>query len=93
MAAETKAFASCHACGKGVAVKINVSGKAYYRCDHCGFGGQHHWQRSSDAYVASIAPAAPEKPEKSERAAAPAAAPVAAPAAPAKPRHAGTLLG
>lgn len=49
--AETAFRAPCDRCKAPVAVKINVSGKAYYTCDDCGFKGQDTWQKSSDAYV------------------------------------------
>jgi hypothetical protein len=43
-----------------VAVKVNRSNRAYYRCDHCGVKHEHTWQKASDAYVQTIgaAPAA-----------------------------------
>jgi hypothetical protein len=87
MSRETVARSTCQCCGGEVAVKTNVSGKAYYSCDHCGVKVQHTWQRSSDAFLAKVAPKKPE----------PAPAPAAssnppAPAAPAR-RSAGTILG
>lgn len=88
MARETEARAPCDRCGREVAVKRNVSGKAYYNCDHCGFHGRDTWQRSSDAYMAKIGAA---------KAPAPAPAPSPSPSpsnqpAPAR-RGAGTILG
>ncbi|MCZ2495736.1 hypothetical protein GN316_03095 [Xylophilus sp. Kf1] len=78
-------------------MKRNVSDKAYYNCDHCGFAGQHKWQKTSDAYMASIAPTPAPAPAAS--AATPAASTPAAPTPPAppKPRNSslfgGTFLG
>jgi len=89
MARETQAFAKCHACGGTVAAKLNVSNRAYYNCDHCGFAGQHKWQKTSDAYMASIAPTPAPAPAGTP------AAPV--PPAPEKPRNSprfgGTFFG
>jgi hypothetical protein len=88
---ETVCRDACHSCGGDVAVKKNVSGKAYYSCDHCGFKAQHTWQRTSDAYLATIAPSQAPSPAPG-----PAPAPTATPAptpAPATRRSAGTVLG
>lgn len=62
MAGETRFRAPCACCGHQVAVKINVSGKAYYTCDECGVKVQHTWQKSSDAYVAKHTPKAAPQP-------------------------------
>lgn len=52
-APETAGIAECEHChdARGVAVKLNRSGLAYYRCDCCGFEARHHLQRTSDAYM------------------------------------------
>lgn len=87
MTRETQARSACQHCGGEVAVKVNVAGKAYYTCDHCGFKAQHTWQRSSDAYMAKLTPKAAPAP-------APAATPASAPAPkPAARAGAGTILG
>lgn len=94
MTRETQARAACHSCQGDVAVKVNVAGKAYYTCDHCGFKAQHTWQRTSDAYLAKVAPkAAPTPPAPAPIAAKPAPTPAPAPVPKPAPRHAGTVLG
>lgn len=82
--AETAFRAPCDRCSAEVAVKINVSGKAYYTCDHCGFKGQDTWQKSSDAYVAQHS--TPAAPAPAPSVTPPAPAPVAR-------KTAGTVLG
>lgn len=84
---ETHARHKCHNCSGEVAVKLNVGGKAYYNCDHCGFQGKHTWQRSSDAYVAKIAPKPAPAPAN-----VPPAAPVPTVSKPVR-QGAGTVLG
>lgn len=60
--------------GKQVAVKLNRSNLAYYRCDYCGREVRHHWQRTSDAFVGThAAPQAAPKPAAKPAPAAPAA--------------------
>lgn len=87
MSRETVARSRCHACSGDVAIKTNVSGRAYYTCDHCGFKGQHTWQRSSDSFLAKVAPKPAPKADP-----APAGAAIVPPRAPA-PRNFGTALG
>lgn len=49
--AETVARGQCACCGDTVAVKLNRSHLAYYRCDGCGAEVRHHWQKTSDRYM------------------------------------------
>lgn len=77
--AETVARGACACCGGSVAVKLNRSNLAYYRCDDCGAEVRHHWQKTSDKYmrkfaakVPAVAPeAAPENRSESRAPAAP----------------------
>lgn len=82
---ETIGWGKCRECGGSVAVKLNRSGLAYFRCDHCGVAVQHHWKRTSDRFAAQFAvnhensaPSAPSAPP---------------PAAVETPRKSSTLLG
>lgn len=90
MGKETAVHHKCHHCGQGVAVKVNVAGKAYYACDYCGFKGQQGWQKTSDAYMAQIAPAPAPAPAGAPQ---PAAKPAPAPVPGKSPRNLGTVLG
>lgn len=51
---ETVKWDKCHGCGGSVAVKVNRSNRAYYRCDHCGIKVEHTWTKTSDKYLVSI---------------------------------------
>lgn len=53
--AETVARGECACCGDKVAVKLNRSGLAYYRCDGCGAEVRHHWQKTSDKFMRRFA--------------------------------------
>jgi hypothetical protein len=77
--------------GETVAVKLNRSGLAYYRCDYCGREVRHHWQRTSDAFVGAQSTPAPA-PVAAKPAAKPAAPAPAAPK-PIKVDSMSTLLG
>lgn len=90
MSPETVAIAKCErvTCGKDVAVKLNRSGLAYYRCDHCGREMKEHWQRKSDAFIASIGAPVKDAPDADPAPAAqvkPPPAPKPVKAAPASP--------
>ena len=54
MFCETVARGACHHCGESVAVKINRSRRAYYRCDSCGLKVEHMSQRTSDKWLQSL---------------------------------------
>lgn len=100
MSPETVAIAKCEGsdCGKDVAVKKNRSGLAYYRCDHCGREMKHHWQRKSDAYLASLGAPAPKVDQapaavvKTKPAPAPVASPAPAPVPAATKKTASTFF-
>ena len=72
---ERVAWSKCHNCGERVAVKLNVSNRAYYTCEDCGFSAKHTITRSSQAYLQKIG------------ASAPAATPAPAPAPAAEPKN------
>lgn len=93
MAKETAARATCHHCHQGVAVKVNVAGKAYYQCDYCGFKAQHTWQKTSDAYMHQVAPPPTPEPAADKPASTTGTAPAKTPTPSKSPRNAGTVLG
>jgi hypothetical protein len=93
--AETIAWGKCEGadCGGSVAVKVNRSGMAYYRCDHCGRKVEHSWKRASDRYVAAVGVPLqiPADIGQAKPVAKPAAVPAPAPA-PRKPIRADSML-
>lgn len=62
----------CHNCTYPIFVRRNRGNFAYYRCERCGFAGQHHITRYSEEFIkgrvtlekpeAAVPAAAPEKP-------------------------------